>query len=401
MYLDAIKKINFYKDEIIQNMIKSGVYPNSQQINAMLASIDENIALFESSTNMSNGENLNISLINENMKRIYSDLKILYEVMYELTNKRYIEIVSFADCKLQELRATADMYQKRSAIETNSTALGDTVFFASGSYNISDKNNQKIIRLGSLLVHAGSNITCLVDAPETSASNIFFIMTEDSTELDTDRLTCNIYNYNQDFIKVPGNSKTTEYQYNIAAEQKTSGIEDINLKINSFVPSSKNNYSILSGRDKIKINQNAISSAQALNTIIENNSTIEFYTSHVNSITFKFNKSPLKMNIELDSNLKVSNLKSNDYIKIEVDAGTLMDISVESGNIYAYKNIGTIRDSELYTRSTNELNYLITEYSPGDLKTYYGFVTIINDDLIDYSDIASIAIKELVQLTGE
>jgi hypothetical protein len=65
-----------------------------------------------------------------------------------------------------ELEAKADYFQKRCSEEANSTTLGTTMVFEANSWNISTKDQNTIIDLGTHNFVEGSRIACFANINE-------------------------------------------------------------------------------------------------------------------------------------------------------------------------------------------------------------------------------------------
>ena len=138
-YADQIKKIDFYKSRITNDLARRGIYPDDERINKQIKNINTMLGIFQYKA-VSSGETFDTKKFNEDVEYIYQDLKILYELVYELTIKEFEELQIYCETHLTELRKMAEHYQYRTKLELDSTYLGTTVLYQSNSYNSSMNN---------------------------------------------------------------------------------------------------------------------------------------------------------------------------------------------------------------------------------------------------------------------
>ena len=112
LYLDQKKKIEYYRQRIIQNFTKKGIYPDDTMISTRLSDIDTKLGIFQY-INVGRGETFDTAKFNEDMLRIWQDLKILYELAYEITVKDYEELQLWCEVHLTELQNMANTYRYR------------------------------------------------------------------------------------------------------------------------------------------------------------------------------------------------------------------------------------------------------------------------------------------------
>ena len=127
-YLDVEKKLKYHKEKILKEFVQKGIYPDNKLINSRLQSINSHLSLFKN-YNKITGEKFNANEYNESLLLIYKDLKILYDVLYELTIKEYNNQQNFINSYINELSSIVDTFEKRAQFENNSTTFGKTLLF--------------------------------------------------------------------------------------------------------------------------------------------------------------------------------------------------------------------------------------------------------------------------------
>jgi hypothetical protein len=214
------------------------------------------------------------------------------------------------------------------------------------------------------------------------------------------------YNYNQDSILIPGQLERKIYTTTIPDDQKING--NIEMNLNGNVASDNNTYVIMGGKNKMlvkKFDENTSQLIVDMPTRLDmasfnTKSYIDFYVVGGNKITFRFNKKPISANFQVDD-YTVTNLEHIHHFFIECDAGFSFDFELDRGEVYAIKETGIINDGKLFfSKAINVRDFVIEEYSTGNLDKYYAFAKVINDDGAPI-DIESIFIKELLSLGGD
>lgn len=397
MYKDMSAKLAFHKEKIIQSFIDKGIYPTDERVQNLINSIDLGLPYLVAQE-VKPGEEFDCEIYNAMVNSIYKDLELLYRILNELSIKEYVMLKSFIDTHLDSLENKVNFYKEKATQEVNSTSLGKTILFKNSNYNITTNNTIQTIKLGNILVHKASRISCYLNANEIEADKAVFVLTGP----DNKQINVTPYNYNQNSIVIPGNMNIKEYDYTIDDKQVISSMTkmDLNTELN---PTNK--YEILGGKDKILVkqfgeltNQQFINKPTSYDMLgFSEKSYIDFYTVGTKSITFRFNKKPINTNFSLD-NYKVDNLNYIHHFFIECDAGFAFDFEIDGGQVYAIRSSGLILDNELYFPKTADIReFHIIEYEIGDPIIYDCQLRIINDDA-EPINIDSIMIKELLPM---
>ena len=138
-YSDQIKKIDYYRSRIINDLAKRGIYPDDDRVNKQIKKIDTMLGVFQYKP-VGRNEPFDAKKFNEDISAIYQDLKILYELAYELSIKDLEELQTYCEIHLTELKKMAEHYKYKTKLELDSTYLGNTVFYQSHGFNSSMKN---------------------------------------------------------------------------------------------------------------------------------------------------------------------------------------------------------------------------------------------------------------------
>jgi hypothetical protein len=397
MYKDVEKKINFYKEHVRNELIKSGVYPNAQMVQERLDNIDTWLALFKHS-DIQEGAAFDTDAFNESFKLIYKDLEFLYSLLCDTFVQEYVSLKAFADAHLDELEDIAAMYALKAEQEINSTSLGTTLLFKNSGFDTAVSNNITTVTLGSVDLHKGSRIACFIDANNIEPNKIVFALKKDDIALYTTP-----YNYNQDSILVSGELSKNTYTTTINDNQIIRGPVEINL--GDVKASNDNQYLVFVGKDKVLIREIADSTNQyiterptSLNMLeIYNKAHIDFYVVGGNKISFRFNKKPISTNFPL-TGYQVMDLKPIEHFSMECEPGFAFDFELDSGVVYAIKERGVVDNEKLYfSRSIDVRDFYVEEYAIGETDKYDASVNIYNDDGV-VIDINSIMIKELLMI---
>lgn len=392
-YLDVEKKLKFYQEQVLKELIRKGIYPDNSIIESRLENINAHLALYKN-YKVTTGKNFNANEYNERLELIGQDLKFLYELLYELTIKEYNKLQNFINSHLSELNSIVETYDKRAEYENNTTTLGKTLLFKNNSFSIEDRDSVTIINLNTLKINNAAKIACIANINNVNAEDIIFKF----RELGSPKwINTSPYNYNNDILQIPGELKKQNFEYKLQDNQVINGplLLDIGTEINS-----KNKYDILGGKNRIFVNYKnddgfiVEENPLTLDSLsFDKKAYINFYVIGGNSISFRFNKKPIAANFPIDTQ-RVDNLNYIHHFFMECDEDFSFEFELDKGQVYAINEIGIISDKKLYYTGSNQVkDFLIIETSVGDTKDYEVKVECYNSN--EDIDIDSIIIKQI------
>lgn len=387
-YLDIANKFIYYKEKIINDFIKKGIYPDNKLINSKLKNIDLNLALFKN-YNIKSGEKFNTNEYNENLKLIYLDLKYLYDILEKLAINEFNNLQMYINSYINELNTIVNTYKKKADYENNSTTLGETILFQDNNFTIDNEDSTTIIELDTISLKKGSEIACIANINNIDLDNVIFSFNDGE-------FSCCPYNSSFQSFIVPGEKTINEYDYVLQqAVSSNNIIINIDAEINN-----KNDYNILCGKDLISITDknNKYITQKITNDskviLFKEKSSVNFYILNGDNVSFKFSKKPINCNFSLEDNT-ITNLKTIQNFHIEVDEDTTLEIELGKGNIYAISEAGIVNNNKLYYTGLNISNdYHIIETIPGEEVDYNLKLKILNDNN-NSAEIQSIIIKNL------
>lgn len=392
-YKDVEKKLEHYKKQILQELVRKGIYPDNELIESRLKAFDMHLALFKN-YNVVEGKLFNANEYNERLKLIYMDLNFLYELLYELTVLEYNKLQNFINSHLSELNSIVETYNKRAEYENSTTTLGKTLLFQNNSFSIETKDSTTIINLDNLKIPNAAVLACIANINNVKAEDIIFKFRKVGTE---QWINTSPYNYNNDIITMPGELKRNIYDYSLQENQVITGPLLIDIKSNVNV---KNNYTILGGKNNIFVNykdQNGFIVEEKPLTVdsltFKNKAYINFYVLGGNSIAFKFNKKPIATNFPIDTQ-RVEGLNYIHHFFIECDEDFSFQFELDKGQVYAIKETGLISNDKLYYTGSDQIkDFTIIETTIGETNDYE--IKIEAHDNNDDIDIDSIIIKQV------
>lgn len=393
MYKDIDLKINYHREKIIQSFIKKGIYPDNRVIQAYLNNIEMRSSIFKN-PKIKEGSNFDVVEMNNCIKYIYEDLKILYTLLYQITILEYNKLNNYINSHLKELNDIATTYLKRAELESYTTATGESLFFKEKEFDVELLNADTIVDLGEIELENASKIACIANINNVDHSNVVFKF---SDTRNNNTLLCNSYSYNHDTLIIPGEQLIKNYNYEIQESQKINGL----LKLNISPESNDGKFFTLAGKGKIlykKANEDGEiieETPVAINSLnFTGHSYIDFFVVGGSSISFRFNKKPISANFNYSEGV-VENLDYVHHFFIECDDSFSFDFELEQGNVYAYKENMIINQDLFYYSGQVELNdFLIVQYLPGEKQRYNACIEIYNTSLSE-EDIESLMIKKI------
>lgn len=387
-YKDQLLKAAYYKETVIKEMIKKGLFPDDRTIQDRVDRIDKLIAIF-SHRNIKAGEKFDADEFKQALMLIYQDLSFLYQLLYEETVKEYEYTRSYIDAHLKELEKLSERYRLRSKLEIDTTSLGQTILFQNSGFRVFNRDNATYVDLGLVQAKDGSTLAMIFDADNMNAEQALLGLQDTKGDI----FYTSPYNYMQDVFKVPGNLETESYAFNIDEEQ----IVNTAFKVNAegLEPTENNQYLIFGGENQILLREPVIRTPISID---ENNSfyareagTIEFYIYKGTYANFNFTRQPEGKNFKGNS---IENLSEYHPVVIRSEGELAFNLTTD-GKVFAIMERGIVKEGELFfPEDTKVRSFLIEEIKPGKTRYYNAFLKIISNNeepvRINY-----VAIKEL------
>ena len=392
-YRDEIKKIEYYKQKIINRYLEDNQLINNSRLQQYLDSIDMKLAIFRQAY-IQNGEEMDVEKFNSQKADIYQDLKILYEIIYELAKERYVKVETKIRCALEDLNQRAKYYSNRTKVESLSV-YGNTLYYETNGFSQYYNSGKVYIDLGPLSIPSGSYVVCILDSNEVEPSNTIFRFNENTQIAD--------YMYNRGYLRIPGNYKINTYNY----ETEEAPTESFEITAENLTPDNSKSYNIFAGADKIKITDTSTGGYKYIDKV----TNIAYTADKVCDISFYiYNASYINFTIVGNYDYKsfegyqISSPKQRQKILIKARPGFNIDF-VTDGQIYADKGTSFIEDKKLYSNNVfNGINdYMVEEIEFGEPITFDNVQVIIDNAATTFYDINSVTIKQaqISELDGE
>lgn len=393
MYKDMLLKLTYYKEQVLKSFIKRGYFPKEDEINDRLESIDRRLALFKS-YNFQPGEVLNIKELNYCLETIYKDLVFLYKVLEEISIQELNALRTYSETHMTYLEDMAKHFKDRSQEEVNSTTLGTTLFFKSGNWDISTKDDVTIVDLGSVDLVQGSRVACFANVNNAEKNTVKFTFDAIENKYNFEALP---YNYNNSTYKVPGDLEVKTYELKLNDDAIVNGA--INVPIKNL--DEENDYYILGGKNLMLVTSKETNASylypfasQDLPFYAKENCYITFFVDNGKEIEYNFNKKPLHTNFSLQNGI----IKINEDMQkvfLDVEEGFVCTFNIEEGDIWASKEDGIIKGDQLvYNGDMRLKDFSIKEYIR-KFKTRYTAKLLIESNADVAAVIENVYIKEL------
>lgn len=381
MYKDELKKIDYYKEQLMQTIAQSGVYPSPSAIQNRLDDIDTSLSVFRFNL-IGTGDLFSVDTYDTELTNIWRDLYILYKCVYEVSVQDYQELKEEIDRQLQDIETMARTYYQRGLMETTNT-FGATIYFAASGIIQNYLNGQITISLGTIKTHEGASLACILEGTDIVYENVYF-------QLGDKRVTA--YGYNQDLYTVPGEPDRKTYEYTLDAAKKA---YTFSFLLDSFTPSVDNAYTVLAGKNMVAAKSNNtvayVSKSPQAPVLINQDSEVTFYVYQATYIAFEYSQAP-----EL-TNFTGNEIRNPDHIQKVV-------LTVRNGTVLNFKTDGTVYAEEIAPYISNGLlccyrkdgiqDYFLEETYEADEVTIPGVSVVITDADRQAYEITSIAIKE-------
>ena len=135
-YYDQLYKIQLYKNMAEQALIKQGEFPNKGTIDNIVSRIDLRYSVLDHQT-INTNDSFNAAAWNKELYLLYSDILILYKTLFINELDEYTKIKSMVDGYISSLEELASKCDSLTKMHTESTSLGNTIYFQSTGFDIS------------------------------------------------------------------------------------------------------------------------------------------------------------------------------------------------------------------------------------------------------------------------
>lgn len=389
-YKDVLLKTSYYKEQVVKELIKTGMYPDDRTIQDRVQRIDKFISIFNHST-VKSGSLFNTEDFKKVLHYIYQDLEFLYKLLHEGAVREYEYTKSYVDAHLKELEDLAKRYRLRSKLEIDSTSLGETILFQNSGFSVFHRDNSTYIDLGIVEPREGSTLALLFDANNIKAEEVLLGLEDEDGVYYTAP-----YNYMQDIFKVPGSSQTASYDFEIEKDQIISSAFEVADE--GLIPNASNQYLIFGGADQVMYRGNVkrvpVEKSDSNTFYVREEGFIEFYIYKGTYANFNFTRQPEGKNFKGNS---IEDMKTYHHVAIKSEGEFAFSVATD-GEVFAVMKKGVVKSGKLfYPEKADVHSFLIEEVMPGEKKQYNAFLKVINNSA-EPESINSVAIKELIAL---
>lgn len=384
MYSDEIKKIEYYKEKIIALYLNDNKIINKDELQKKIDNIDLKLAVFKQGY-IENGEILNLKKFNEQKADIYYDLKVLYELAYELAKEKLTFVQAKIDYKINSLQEKAKYYKYRNDLESASI-FGKSVYYATNGFNQSYENGDILISLGSLNINSGSYLICQLDCSEVDKKDIIFTFDD----------LCRVgdYRYNKDLLPITGNYNINNYNFKLKENTSTS----FKIEVEKLRPNNNNKYNVFGGKDKIKVYYPSENRTEFINKVAnipfvaDKDCQITFYVYGASEINLSIND---KYDYKSHDEYEIKSPKKRQKFLYRAQQGFILDFNTD-GTLYSEKTTGYIQDESLYSKNGfgTLVDFMLEEIAYGEPIKFKDVVVRIKNAPASFIDINYISIKE-------
>ena len=387
-YRDTLLKADFYRNRIIANLSKYGEILSDKAIQDRLEDIDLYQPIFKHE-NVKPGQLFDVEKYNYDMNEIQQDLEYLYELLYQISVTDLDEVRNFLDTHLREMEMEAKRYGARVDIETNSSKLGESLFYKDGPFPWFTRDNYAYTDLGEASLYEGNILGLIVSGVNVTHENIMV-----GFELDGDVQYITPYNYMNDTYKMPGDSQRKQYELKLSEDTNIN--RSFELKIPDFQPIQNNNYVAYAGHGLLRARQDGrealLKEDDVYDYFVEGKWNVSFYIKDATYARFEFSR---EISNKSFSGYEIADIRDVQYVTMS-DANEFAFKLHTDGKVYAERSICYVREGSLYyPKATQTRDFLIEELTKGRERKVRLYLRVKGDGM-EYPEIDSIAIKELI-----
>lgn len=379
MYKDQVYKLEYYKQKLISQSLSLGEFLNESSLDSALEDYETQFALFKHRY-IQKGSKLDIKDFNNELAILYQDLLILYQVMYDITIKKFNKTKELVSIKLNDLERIADQYYSRCKLETIAI-FGDTLVYQADNFDITNKNGKSYIKLPSFTTYEGATLAFLASVDNLDNANVIL-------ELNPSQ---NIQNYesNENLFVVPGEPEITTKFFELDSSNKYNGSFMLEHNPNNAYQSQ---YFIYSGKDMINIDGRYISISEYNKTDFSTEYNVELYIYNATQADFNFSLEPLQSNIDnhyvtIKDRVQKFTFKMAPYSHLSVNTNGIVFCAVDKCRV---------KDNRLYSRTfyNNVYSYMLETVSYNKEVIYNNPVAVIDNPTNKEIKIKSLAVKQ-------
>lgn len=373
IYKDVLLKTNFYKERVLNDLIRNGVSPSRSDVNAAVERIDRFLALYQYKA-IRSGSCFDMDEFYESMHKIEQDLKFLYLIVYEVAVKEYESLYQEVENHLKGLEQMANALKTRAKMELGSTSLGETIFFQGNGFESYTVDEDTFVDLGSIPVRLGSRIAFLFDGDNILPENVVLSLSDGQKASYLAP-----YNYMQDISEIPGERVRRLYRYEERQDQIVN--TSFQLIAEGLAPSKDKEYRIMAGKDSLILKnhrgENIVKKNESNNYYAIEPGLMTLFLYEATFARFAFSKLPAQKNFE---GLFIEDLGK--FTELTIDSqGDLSFEIVTDGEVYAEVSDGLIKDGRLfYPKRSQARDFLIEETLPGEIVNMQAHLKVRAED---------------------
>lgn len=377
MYKDEIKKIEYFKQKIVNMYLARGEYANESMIESELSSFNERLSVFKYKY-IEDHTKLNVEQYNEELCAIYQDLKILYETLYELQVKEFNKRKRMVAQRLAYIGSIAREYYHRSRLETISI-FGDTLVYESGDYNYEYKDGFTYIKLNPISTFEGASLVFLVE-DENVSSDLFTLELTPTENIKP-------YTSNGDIHTVSGSPNIKEIPFTINKNliNKTGHVLDHEYN-------HLEKYKIFHNKGCIMVNNTPMTLAEYYKKEFTDEHVVKFYVHKSTSLKISSTLGYYDSNIQNAPNETDKEIKFY-YAKVPAYGHILINTN---GTLFSEVSIPIVKENKLIasTLIQSVSDHLLSVTSYDKPKEYKTPVVVYKGNL-DLQGLKYIAVKQV------
>lgn len=390
MYLEQPKKIATLKKYIERTLIAKGEYPNAQRIKQVLADVDTRGALMEYKKVHPDTE-FDVEKFNDDLYMLKKDLEILYEIVEEISTKKFIELESYVNGYLLTLEQQADLVDRKAAEEIESTALNSKIiYFADSTPAVKFEVGRAVIDIGEVKCEAQSKVYGVVQGAGFNLSDVVF---------DFDGQKVSPFDVNQETVKAGGSVVKNTYAYELSSSDPTG--TGFKIVASGLTVNAHNHYTIYSDKNKLDYTSQKThvhkDFQRSFSETMDTETTVEFYLHDATRISIECSQEPVRKNFDAYESHALRRDKVYRY-SVTLAAGTHINIDTD-GTPWANKEKAAVNGTSLYVAEpTISRDFTIIEEAPGEQVSFNSVKIYIYDPDANNFSVSSIAIKEISNL---